>query len=904
MISMPSPGQASFNHFTSPTLERIAWVCMLLSGLMGALSLVGWWWEIPVLIQVSPSFMPIAPGSSLIFIMLSAIWFAQRYRLTVSGFQFAVQLCSGSILLISFIFFLCSIVRIDSDWLRPFGLDTILTARLSPIAAVSFLLASLAFLLLNNVNSGPRLKNLAVGLLIFVFSTGTVMVVGYLYGAPLLYGSTITPVSLVTAIGLSLLGAGLIASAGATYWPVRAFVGDSVQAHLIRAFVPVAILITLLHSGINAFAIPWLNNSALSVALSMILELVIVVVAVTQTARRIGADFDLNTTSRQQAEQALRASEEKYRKLVMTLQEGIGVIDREARITFANPRLADILGYAVTEVEEKNLSAFLDEERLEKMNHKLKRCALGAQDQFDIEFLKSDGSLIYVNLGIAPLFDDLGNYHGALISVADISRRKRLEHDLRERLKETTCLYSIRRDMQEPLTIAALCRRIVEHLIPAMQFPEITVPVIELEGHRFTTPEYTPQLFHHITAEIRGADQVHGRVWIYYLKDKPFILPEEQDMLTAVADHLGLWIDRNWADQSLQQALMQLNLHLDHSPLAVLEADRDFRIIRWTGAAQRVFGWTAAEMVGKHLADLFWVHAEDRPAVEQIMLDMQRGQNFSNINRNRNIRKDGGIVQCEWYNTATYDADGQLVSVLSQALDVTERNQARQELEQSREQMRALSQYLQSVREEERTFMAREIHDELGQALTATKMDLTWISKRLSPKQTLLAEKIAILSGLIDGTIQTVRRVATELRPGMLDDLGLVPALEWQIQEFSRRTGIRYQLDLGENLRPLERDVVTVLFRIFQETLTNITRHAQATEVKVSLIDAPDQITLIIQDNGRGIQSAEMNNPRSLGLLGMRERALSVGGTLTIQGIPQEGTCVTVSVPRTTPNLL
>jgi signal transduction histidine kinase len=231
-------------------------------------------------------------------------------------------------------------------------------------------------------------------------------------------------------------------------------------------------------------------------------------------------------------------------------------------------------------------------------------------------------------------------------------------------------------------------------------------------------------------------------------------------------------------------------------------------------------------------------------------------------------------------------------------LDVTERNQARQELEQSREQLRALSQYLQSVREEERTFVAREIHDELGQALTATKMDLTWISKRLSPKQTLLAEKIAILSGLIDGTIQTVRRVATELRPGMLDDLGLVPALEWQIQEFSRRTGIRYQLELSEDPRPLEREVVTVLFRIFQETLTNITRHAQATEVKVRLSDEPNQVTLIIQDNGRGIQPAEMNNPRSLGLLGMRERALSVGGMLTIQGNSQDGTCVTVSVPR------
>jgi PAS domain S-box-containing protein len=866
--------------------------------MLGGLSLVGWWLDVLILTQIGPNFVPIAPGSALMLILLSVAWFAQKYRSTYVGVRIAVQVSAIWMALISLLLLLFFIFKIDFQFPNPPVFGTLVTDRMSPVTAVSFLLVNLAFLLLVGTKSGVPSKSLAIALLMIVFSTGAVIGVGYLYGAPLLYGSTIAPVSPITAIGLVLLGAGLIASAGPTYWPVRTFAGDSVQAHLIRAFVPVAILITLIHSGINAFAIPWLNNPSLSVALSMILELVIVVIAVTQTARRIGVDFDLNTANRQRAEQALRASEENYRKLVMTLQEGIGVVDREARITFANPRLADILGCAVSEVEGKNLSAFVDEHSLEKMNHKLKRCALGAQDQFDLEFLKQDGSPIYTSLGIAPLFDDRGNYHGALISVADISRRKRTEHDLRERLKEMTCLYSIRRDMQERLTAAELCQRIVEHLVPAMQFPEITVPVIELEGRRFTISEYTPQLAHCITSEIRVAGQNHGRMWIYYRNNQPFILPEEQDMLDSVADHLGLWIDRNRADEAFQQALRQLNLHLDNSPLAVVEADRDFRIIRWTGAAQQVFGWTAAEMIGKHLADLFWVYDEDRLAVERIMLDMQRGQNFSNINRNRNIRKDGVIVQCEWYNTATYDVNGQLVSVLSQALDVTERNRARQELEQSREQLRALSQYLQSVREEERTFMAREIHDELGQALTATKMDLTWISKRLSPKQTLLTEKIAILSGLIDGTIQTVRRVATELRPGMLDDLGLVPALEWQIQEFNRRTGIRYQLELSEDLRPLEREVVTVLFRIFQETLTNITRHAQATEVKVRLIDAPDQVILIIQDNGRGIQPAEMNNPRSLGLLGMRERALSVGGTLTIQGNSQDGTCVTVSVPR------
>jgi signal transduction histidine kinase len=226
---------------------------------------------------------------------------------------------------------------------------------------------------------------------------------------------------------------------------------------------------------------------------------------------------------------------------------------------------------------------------------------------------------------------------------------------------------------------------------------------------------------------------------------------------------------------------------------------------------------------------------------------------------------------------------------------------AQEQLRESHEQLRALSVYLQSIREEERTRIAREVHDELGQALTSCKLDLAWIAGRLPKEAKALLEKTRALSAHIDSTIQTVRRIATELRPGVLDHLGLAAALEWQANEFQARTGIRCDVKGRLQARQLAPDVNTALFRIFQETLTNIIRHAGATQVEVSLKERGGRIILEVKDNGRGISDEEMASPKSMGLLGMRERAALLGGKLSIGPGPGGGTQVAVSMPRARP---
>jgi signal transduction histidine kinase len=219
------------------------------------------------------------------------------------------------------------------------------------------------------------------------------------------------------------------------------------------------------------------------------------------------------------------------------------------------------------------------------------------------------------------------------------------------------------------------------------------------------------------------------------------------------------------------------------------------------------------------------------------------------------------------------------------------------ELKESSMQLQALAASLELAREEERTQIARELHDQLGQALTAMKFDLAWLTERLIKKDADLAQKAKTITAQMDSMIKSVRRIATELRPGMLDDLGLGASIEWQARDFQKRTGIVCTVIMPAEELPPARTQSLALFRIFQEALTNIERHASAHHIDVKLSASPEMITLLVQDDGRGIQAQEIADLKSLGLMGMRERAKRLGGTFDIQGAPGKGTLLSVSIP-------
>jgi PAS domain S-box-containing protein len=236
-------------------------------------------------------------------------------------------------------------------------------------------------------------------------------------------------------------------------------------------------------------------------------------------------------------------------------------------------------------------------------------------------------------------------------------------------------------------------------------------------------------------------------------------------------------------------------------------------------------------------------------------------------------------------------------AVLFLSRDVSQREEAERKIKDSGERLRNLALHLQNIREEERTLIAREIHDELGQMLTFLKIQITLIGKKLNYADTILKDKIDSSLKLIDDSIDSIQRISEKLRPNVLDELGIGPAIDWQAKDFSERTGIACDCDLPKEEPLLDKEKTTALFRIFQEALTNVARHANANKVYIILKEYKENLILEIKDNGKGITINQINDSRSLGILGMKERALLFGGTVTIKSSMNSGTTVRVELP-------
>jgi two-component system, NarL family, sensor histidine kinase UhpB len=279
------------------------------------------------------------------------------------------------------------------------------------------------------------------------------------------------------------------------------------------------------------------------------------------------------------------------------------------------------------------------------------------------------------------------------------------------------------------------------------------------------------------------------------------------------------------------------------------------------------------------------------------MLRIQRGEDRIEYDAVK-IRQDGREIPCIVTATPFRDSSGNLIGIVENFKDISDRKKTEEELQRSHEQLRNVTSHLEMAREQERRAMAREIHDELGQALTGLKMDIHWLTRHLVQPKENISEKLKDMSNQLDQTVHTVQRLSSELRPCLLDDLGLSAAIEWQANTVHDRLGIAIDVtSIPDDITLIESCSITV-FRIFQEALTNIARHSGATQVEIILLQKKDRVTLTVKDNGRGITEEQINDSNSLGLVGMRERTLLLKGSLTIQGKPGQGTIVSLSIPH------
>lgn len=333
---------------------------------------------------------------------------------------------------------------------------------------------------------------------------------------------------------------------------------------------------------------------------------------------------------------------------------------------------------------------------------------------------------------------------------------------------------------------------------------------------------------------------------------------------------------------------------------AFVAVNMDGRIIECNNSFLSMTGYSASEIVKLRYEEITpskWRQIEEKIITEQVIRN-----GFSEIYEKEYIKKDGTVFPIELSAFLIRDEEGKPQSMWALIRDITSRKNAEKELNKSLEQMRHLSARLRSIREDESKRIAREIHDEIGQTLTGIKMDLAFLEDKLTdllkpPEYKSVQDQISSISNLTDSAVHTIRRITTELRPVILDSLGLSAAIEWQAEDFEHRTGVKCRFTSTDEKLEIDPDVATTIFRILQEALTNIMRHAKASGVKIVLEKEIHRIFFQVSDNGIGFDINNIDKLNSFGILGMRERAELIGGVFEIESLPRKGTTIRITLP-------
>jgi PAS domain S-box-containing protein len=529
----------------------------------------------------------------------------------------------------------------------------------------------------------------------------------------------------------------------------------------------------------------------------------------------------------------------------------------------------------------------------------------GAPYQLELELIRPDGTTRWVNAFGGATYENHGRVQGLHGTVQDITERKRAEEALRESESKYRNLIDQAWDAIFIIDSTGKMVLLNEQACQMLGYTQEELMRLNVTD-TYLVEERTIAAQRIATAK-RGD---HLRYERSMVRKDGTIFPVEvaigmlpNGMIQGIVHNIS---ERKHAEGALHQSEENFRRSLEESPLGVRIVTVEGETIYANRAILDIYGYDSLDEL--KVTPPRKRYTPESYAEFQIRREKRkRGENAPPEYEIRIIRKDGDIRHLQVFRKEILWNGERQFQVIYQ--DITERKQAEEELGTSRLQLRALAAHLQQIREEERITIAREIHDEMGGGLTGLKMDLSWLLRKMGdadPGEELVAlmDKIHASNALIDQLIRVVRRISTDLRPSILDDLGLIAALEWQLSEFTSRTEIPYEFATTLEYVNMEEDTAVAVFRIFQEALTNVVRHSQATKVAVVLREGEwslfgdETLVLEIRDNGRGITEEEIRNPESLGLLGMKERVLTFGGNLSILGEPGGGTALVLKIPR------
>jgi PAS domain S-box-containing protein len=629
--------------------------------------------------------------------------------------------------------------------------------------------------------------------------------------------------------------------------------------------------------------------------------------------------------------------EESLSKLSSAVEQAadnVFITNRDGVIEYVNPAFEKLTGYTKKEALGKTPSILKSGKQGKQFYNKLWKIILSGKVFNGILInKKKNGELYYEEKTITPIRDNQGNITHFVSTGKDITERVRNE-------KIQSVLFQISEATSVSSNLEDLLQIVHQQLGTLMDTTNFYVALYDEKTGTYSLPycvdeyeekEVTPQQLRKSLTDyvrrtglplladaklhqeliekgevelvdtpsaswlgvpLKTAQGIIGVVAIQSYSDTTLYSEKDLELLNFVSGNIAMAIERKQAEGSLLMLKRAVEQSIDG--IAVVDMDG---IIQYTNQAwAKMHGYDVTEPIGKH-KNIFHTQKQLHKEVNPFMKYMRKTKSEANQGEVGHVTKDGRTFPTWMTITRLKDRDGNPIGFVSSARDISEQKKTEKELKKSRKQLRRLSAHLQSVIEQERSRIAREIHDELGQALSILQINLAWLEKRLGKDKKKCVEKIKSMSKLVDTTLDQVQSLARELRPSVLDHLGLVAAIEWQAHEFEKHTGIQCRVNLMCDEIELNQDYATAIFRIFQEALTNVARHSRARSVKANLEEKGNKLILQITDNGKGITQQQINNSKSMGLIGMKERVNLMKGKFSIKRIANKGTTLTISIP-------
>jgi len=877
-------------------LTNTAFYCIALVQLVAVVSFAGWLFNSFSLKHPLPGLVAMNPLTALLFIIAGIAFQA----FSSGGYQRTANLLSFIVCVIA----LTKVISIFID--LPFTIDAILFKsqvntdisnglpnRIAPNTAACFILIAFALLLLHS--SRITYKKIAHQLSLVIFMISLLSILGYIYGVKSFYGVMIyMPMAIQTAFCFLLFSlAILFAQPNIGFMSV--FTGSYSGSITARMFIPAIIIIP---AAFGLFVLYAYWQHFFSTEFSMALLVLGVMIVFTALIWYTTLQLNHRDIRHREAEDILRRREEQVNTIFNTAPDAMILIDREGLISLANKQAYHLFGYSKEELIGKEANLLLPAEiRSLPIFQASKQVANMKEPVHDMQlFALKKGDIIFpVEVNVSQLSTQ--GEEQVLVAFRDITQRRELENELKQ-FNEELEAQVIERTQQ----LVNIFERVSDAFMAFdkdWHYRYVNAragelirrdPELLIGKHVWTEfPKEINETFYNACHRAMQQQEQLNYQDYYAPYEKWFdinLYPSDNGLSVYFKD---ITESKQYED-ALKHSADKYRMLFESNPLSMWVFDLEtFLIIDVNHAAILHYGYSREEFLSMTIQQIR--PPEDKESV--IAFSQKNIEGIRHAGVWRHIRKDRSIILVEVTSHDILYQDKHSRLIL--ANDVTAKINAEQHLLASNEQLRKLSARMETLREEERKHIAREIHDELGQMITGLKMDIVWLQKNLPQSTPEIQSKLKDSTELINSSIKTVRKIATELRPSILDDLGLIAALEWLSSDFQKKTGLTCIFNNYAGELRLGMPVQTALFRIYQESLTNIMRHSNATLVNTSMSIDENFVTLKIQDNGKGFDTHQQKE--TLGLLGMKERASIINGTFTVSSTPEKGTIVSVNVP-------